>query len=121
MFCEALEYKDFIFMAEQLRKPAQPDLFECRINAINEFVNLLNNKDRDIDYEELIEEINDMTGPGYLEIRQCDECHKYMASGYILGDGDYYYCSDKCLSQIFSEGEIEEYFLDEYLYFTEWY
>jgi hypothetical protein len=39
--------------------------------------------------------------------RQCSECKKGMNSGYIIGNGDEYYCSDECLHKEYTPAELE--------------
>ena len=57
-----------------------------------------------------------------MGIRICSKCDKIMQTGYCIGGGEDYYCSDKCLH---TEMTKEEY-LDLYddgngdSYYTEW-
>lgn len=54
--------------------------------------------------------------------RICSECGKKMASGYVVGGGDEYYCSDKCLHKHYSEKQWNRMYKqnDEDNYWTEW-
>lgn len=55
-------------------------------------------------------------------LRRCDICGKPMKSGYVIGGGLEYYCSDKCLHKIYTEEEWNDLY-DEGnsdSYWTEW-
>jgi len=55
-------------------------------------------------------------------LRKCDICGKPMKSGYVIGGGLEYYCSDKCLHKIYTEKEWNDLY-DEGnsdSYWTEW-
>ena len=57
--------------------------------------------------------------------RQCSECKKGMNSGYIIGNGDEYYCSDECLHKEYTPAEWEVMADDDetddaFNYWTEW-
>jgi len=41
----------------------------------------------------------------YQAFRVCSECNKIMFSGYVIKDGEEYYCSDKCLQKHYTEEE----------------
>ena len=53
-------------------------------------------------------------------MRKCDICGETMNSGYVINDGEEYYCSDDCLHGAFSEEEYEELFQEDCAYWTEW-
>lgn len=42
------------------------------------------------------------------EYRVCDICHEKMYSGYVIDDGEEYFCGDDCLHAVFSEEEYDE-------------
>lgn len=42
------------------------------------------------------------------EPRICSNCKQKMVQGYVIGDGEEYYCSDECLSGYYSEEEYDE-------------
>ena len=55
-------------------------------------------------------------------LRKCDMCGKPMKSGYVIGGGLEYYCSDKCLHKIYTKEEWNNLY-DEGnsdSYWTEW-
>lgn len=56
---------------------------------------------------------------GLVEGRICSECKAVMTEGYVIGSGDFYFCSDKCLHknytplewlQLHKESECDNYF-----------
>ena len=53
--------------------------------------------------------------------RICNECGKEMQSGYVIDDGEEYYCSDECLCSWYSEEEYDELCQTDLAYWTEWY
>jgi hypothetical protein len=52
--------------------------------------------------------------------RRCSECHKIITQGYVLHDGEKYYCSNYCLYQNFTPNEWQEIYESEQGYYTEW-
>lgn len=57
--------------------------------------------------------------------RKCTKCNKGMNSGYVLANGDEYYCSDECLHKVYTpqawELLVDDDDCDEgYNYYTEW-
>ena len=61
------------------------------------------------------EEIKD----GTLFARKCSKCGCGMNEGYVVRDGDEYFCSDDCMHKIYSPKEWDEMDSDE-SYYTEW-
>ena len=59
--------------------------------------------------------------------RQCDKCKSGMNNGYVINDGEQYYCSEKCLYQVYTPLEWEQMSSDDAnmhsmeSYWTEWY
>lgn len=55
-------------------------------------------------------------------MRICSVCGKPMRSGYIIHDGEEYYCSDECLHSNYTEAEYLELYDDGNgdSYYTEW-
>lgn len=53
--------------------------------------------------------------------RICTCCGKQMDSGYCIGDGEEYFCSDECLNAYYSEEEYEQMCQEDYAYWTEWF
>ena len=43
-----------------------------------------------------------------MEERECTECHNIITEGYIIHDGEEYYCSDECLSKNYRDNEFDE-------------
>lgn len=54
------------------------------------------------------------------ETRYCSECGKSMKSGYCIGDGQEYYCSDDCLYKRYSQEVYNEMYESNCAYYTEW-
>lgn len=52
--------------------------------------------------------------------RVCSECGEPMIEGYIVGDGDTYYCSDECLHKHYTDEEWDEMYENYEGYYTEW-
>ena len=52
--------------------------------------------------------------------RICNTCGDEMFAGYVINDGEEYYCSDDCLHSVFSEEEYEEMCEEDCAYWTEW-
>lgn len=51
----------------------------------------------------------------------CSDCGTIMDEGYVLYDGEAYYCSDSCLYEHFSEDDYEEAFHQDEACWMEWY
>lgn len=52
---------------------------------------------------------------------KCSDCGTIMDEGYVLYDGEAYYCSDSCLYEHFSEDDYEEAFQQAEACWMEWY
>ena len=52
--------------------------------------------------------------------RMCSICGAGMDSGYVVGDGDSYYCSDRCLRRHYTGKQWERCHRDGFGYWTEW-
>lgn len=52
--------------------------------------------------------------------RTCTECGCKMESGYVIRDGEEYFCSDDCLWAWYSEEEYEELCENDEAYWTMW-
>ena len=52
--------------------------------------------------------------------RICCTCGEEMVSGYVVDDGEEYYCSDDCLHGVYSEAEYDELCQEDRAYWTEW-
>lgn len=55
-------------------------------------------------------------------MRTCSHCGKRMIQGYLIHDGDEYYCSDECLHKHYSPSEWLDMYDDDNgdSYWTEW-
>jgi len=53
------------------------------------------------------------------EIRKCSCCGKEITSAYVLDDGTYYFCSEKCLNSQITMEEYEEMYDEGLAYWTE--
>lgn len=54
------------------------------------------------------------------EIRICCTCGKPMSSGFCIGDGALYYCSAKCLEEVYTTEEYNQMYDAGEAYWTEW-
>lgn len=41
-------------------------------------------------------------------VRKCSECHNIITEGYIIHDGEEYYCSNKYLNKNYKDNEFNE-------------
>ncbi len=53
-------------------------------------------------------------------MRICNECKNQMYKGYVINDGEEYYCTKTCLNKHYSEEEWEELYIYGNSYWTEW-
>lgn len=72
---------------------------------------------------EIIEKDYPTNGTKYA--RKCTKCNGGMNSGYVIGNGDEYYCSDDCMHKVYTPEEWDELVDDEdadegFNYYTEW-
>ena len=56
----------------------------------------------------------------YTEGRSCEKCGKHLTAGYVINDGEEYYCSDKCLHTKYTDSEYSGMYLDDNAYYTTW-
>ena len=54
------------------------------------------------------------------DTRTCTNCGKVMNSGYVINDGEEYFCSDDCLYGYYSDQEYQELCENDLAYWTEW-
>lgn len=59
-------------------------------------------------------------GADVEEPRICSYCGQKMVQGYVIDDGEEYYCSDECLGGYYSEEEYDELCQKDRAYWTEW-
>jgi len=52
--------------------------------------------------------------------RKCDCCGSGMNEGYVIGDGERYYCSEECLNTLYTNEEWQEIYDNEDGYYSEW-
>ena len=57
---------------------------------------------------------------GGVGMRTCDICGKELQSGYVINDGEEYYC-ENCLSKKYTKEEYNEMYENDEAYWTEWY
>lgn len=77
--------------------------FVCDENIL--YIGFINGKEQPFCSEECLEASN--CGM-FMEFRICSACNSTMFSGYVIEDGQYYCCEDKCLEQIMSKEEYIE-------------
>ena len=53
-------------------------------------------------------------------IRFCSVCGKPITSGYVVNDGEEYFCSKSCLHRVYTEEEYNEMYSEGYAFWTEW-
>lgn len=76
---------------------------------------------RDITDIDLCEVIEALRGRDHETIRYCYECgEENFDSGYVINDGDEYFCSDKCLYANYSEKSYLKMYEDGTAYWTQW-
>ena len=51
------------------------------------------------------EELKDRLELKEIEVRICSKCSKFMNTGFVMFDGEDYYCSDECLNKEVGEKE----------------
>lgn len=56
----------------------------------------------------------------YESTRICTACGAVMTEGYCIGDGESYYCSDKCLHTAMTQEEYMELYNEDCAYWTQW-
>jgi hypothetical protein len=54
------------------------------------------------------------------EYRICTECGKMMVDGYVINDGEEYYCSEDCLHKHCTPEQYGELFEEDCAYYTDW-
>ena len=68
-----------------------------------------------------IEKHYDLKERSHLEeYRVCDNCNEKMFSGYVIDDGEEYFCDDDCLHAWYSEEEYDELCQEDRGYWTVW-
>lgn len=69
-----------------------------------------------------LDEIINILEEADINIRQCSSCNKLMVEGYVIENGEEYYCCDKCLESNMTREEFEELYNDGEgdSYFTQW-
>lgn len=72
--------------------------------------------------KEKLDEIVNILEEEEINIRQCNNCNKLMVEGYVIENGEAYYCCDKCLESDITRVEFEELYKDGEgdSYFTQW-
>lgn len=53
-------------------------------------------------------------------MRTCDICGKELQSGYVIADGEEYYCSDECLGKVYTKEEFNDLYDEDVAYWTTW-
>ena len=52
-------------------------------------------------------------------MRRCNKCGESIQCGYVVNDGDEYYCDD-CITEVFTVEEFDEMYVDDSIYWTVW-
>ena len=52
-------------------------------------------------------------------MRRCNKCGESIQCGYVVNDGDEYYCDD-CSTEVFTAEEFDEMYVDDSIYWTVW-
>ena len=88
-------------------------------HIVNEVLEYCQN---DMEYlQEIIDNLQDIVNNNEEETeRRCSVCNKIMKSGYCIGDGQEYYCSDDCLHKRYSQEVYNEMYESNCAYYTEW-
>lgn len=53
-------------------------------------------------------------------MRYCEKCGKPITQGFCFFDGEFYYCSEKCMYQDYTQEEYEELYENDDAYWTTW-
>ena len=53
--------------------------------------------------------------------RVCTCCRELMPDGYVINDGEEYFCSDDCLHSTYTHEEYMEMYFNDDAYWTQWY
>ena len=87
-------------------------------HIVNEVLEYCQN---DMEYlQEIIDNLQDIVNNNDDDERYCSVCGKFMKSGYCIGDGQEYYCSDDCLHKRYSQEVYNEMYESNCAYYTEW-
>lgn len=74
--------------------------------------------------EEYVDEVVIYDEKGYQRTemaRFCSECGELMLDGYVVYDGEEYYCSDECLHKHYTDEEWREMYESDDGYYTQFY
>lgn len=55
-----------------------------------------------------------------ISVRRCDVCGRFMAEGYVINDGEEYFCSDGCRRKRMPDEEYGKLYDEGCAYYTEW-
>lgn len=101
------------------------DEYECWIDAPDNLMTEENPTEQE--YDAIIETFREyIIANGVKYARKCDKCTKGMNSGFVMGQGEEYYCSDECLHSVYTPKETQEMLIEadvndfDTLYWTEW-
>ena len=78
----------------------------------------------DFEGEEYVDEVVIYDENGYQRTemaRFCSECGELMIDGYVVYDGEEYYCSDECLHKHYTDKEWREMYESDNGYYTQFY
>ena len=97
---------------ENLRRSGEVNMFAAAAYLV---------RDCGMSAEEAVTELTEwMKNYDLTDYRICDKCEKAMDSGFVIGDGLAYYCSEACLHQDYTEAEYQEMYETDNGYYTEW-
>lgn len=112
--------KDDKFFAKVKRDYSSLDEYECWIDDGELMTEPVNS---DEEYDAIIETFCSHIKENSIRYaRICDKCGNGMNEGYVVEGGQEYYCTPKCLHEVYTPMEWQNRFSDECTenYWTEW-
>ena len=68
----------------------------------------------------LVAELDREAGDDDWSLRKCTCCGEEMTKGFVIDDGDAYFCSEACLHKKYTPLQYTELHLEDRAYWTEW-
>ena len=99
----------------------EDDEYECWIDEPNNLMTEENSTEEE--YDAIIQTFRSyIEANGIKYARICDKCGNGMNEGYVVEGGEEYYCTPKCLHEVYTPMEWQNRFSDESSenYWTEW-
>lgn len=111
MLMKIRKYEIKVYL-ENLRRSGKVNMFGAAPYLAKEF---------GLSTEQAISELTEwMQDYEPTDYRVCKVCGKAMSTGFCIGDGYEYYCSESCLHEIYTEEEYQDLYETDNGYYTEW-